>query len=93
MKKVRVLIVIGTYPLMMALQDILDRDKDLSIVADAEDAYTARDMILEYKPDVMIINNRFKLTPTNFTLNHISHPPLLRILSEYAYQTAELFLP
>ena len=57
MKKVRVLIVIGTYPLMMALQDILDRDKDLSIVADAEDAYTARDMILEYKPDVMIINN------------------------------------
>lgn len=57
MKKISVLIVIGTYPLMMALQDILDEDKDLSIVADADDAYTARDKILEYKPDVMLISN------------------------------------
>lgn len=58
MKKVRVLVVIGTYPLMNTLQDILNRDNDLTIVADADDAYTARDMILEYKPDVMLISNR-----------------------------------
>lgn len=63
MKKISVLIVIGTYPLMMALQDILDEDKDLSIVADADDAYTARDKILEYKPDVMLISNSLLRMP------------------------------
>lgn len=57
MRKVRVLLVSGNYELSSALKKIVTEDRRLALVAQAQDAYSARDAIIEYKPDVMLLCN------------------------------------
>ena len=48
---------IGTSEVNKCLKTILDKDYDIEIVAEANNAYTARDKIIECNPDVMILCN------------------------------------
>lgn len=57
MRVLKVLLVTGSYGLENALKKILETDKGIVIAAEANNAYTARDKILECKPDVMLLSN------------------------------------
>lgn len=57
MRKVKVLLVSGSYELSSALKKIVTEDRRLALVAQAHDAYAARDAIIEYEPDVMLLSN------------------------------------
>lgn len=57
MRELKVLLVTGSYGLSNALKKILEADKELVLVAEANNAYMARDKILECKPDVMLLSN------------------------------------
>lgn len=57
MRKVKVLLVSGNYELSSALKKIVTEDRRLMLVAQAQDAYGARDAIIEYEPDVMLLCN------------------------------------
>ena len=54
MRELKVLLVAGSYGMSLALKNILQADKELVLVAEANNAYMARDKILECKPDVML---------------------------------------
>lgn len=55
MRRIKVLLVAGNCRLLEALNRVVSTDKELHIVAQAGNAYTARDMILENNPDVMLL--------------------------------------
>ena len=55
MRRIKVLLVAGNCRLLEALSRVVSTDKELHIVAQAGNAYTARDMILENNPDVMLL--------------------------------------
>lgn len=57
MRELKVLLVTGSYGLGNALRKILETDKELVLAAEANNAYMARDKILECKPDVMLLSN------------------------------------
>ena len=57
MRKVKVLLVSGNYELSSALKKIITEDRRLMLVAQTQDAYAARDAIIEYEPDVMLLCN------------------------------------
>ena len=55
MGKLKVLLVVGDLEMRRRLGAILGADKDLDIVAEANNAYAARDKIIECEPDVMVL--------------------------------------
>lgn len=55
MGKLKVLLVAGTLELSKCLGKILGADTELEIVAEANNAYTARDKIIECNPEVMLL--------------------------------------
>lgn len=55
MRRIKVLLVAGNCRLLESLNRVVSTDKELHIVAQAGNAYTARDMILENNPDVMLL--------------------------------------
>lgn len=57
MRKIKVLLVTGTYELCTCLQEIINHDAEFHIVAQTSNAYEARDKIIECKPDLMILSN------------------------------------
>lgn len=57
MRELKVLLVAGSYGLSKTLKKILEADKELIVVAEANNAYDARDKILECKPDVMLLSH------------------------------------
>ena len=57
MRELKVLLVTGSYGLSKVLKKIIEVDKELILVAEANNAYDARDKILEYKPDVMVLSH------------------------------------
>lgn len=54
MKKVKVLILDDSLFIREAMQQELERDTNIRVVGKAGNAYDARDMIVEYMPDVLI---------------------------------------
>lgn len=56
MKKIRVLVVDDSLMFRKLLADSLRQDPSLDVVAEAGDAYEARDAILKYRPDVMTLD-------------------------------------
>ena len=63
MRELKVLLVTGTYGLSKTLKKIIEADKELILVAEANNAYDARDKILEYKPDVMLLSHDLPRMP------------------------------
>ena len=57
MRKLKLLVVTGSFELVCALRKVLEMDNDLLLVAEAGDAYSARDKIIKYEPDVMLLGN------------------------------------
>lgn len=57
MRKIKVLLACGSYELCVCLRTIIEQDAQLSIVAEVSNAYEARDKIIEYDPDVMLLSN------------------------------------
>lgn len=55
MEKLKVLLVVGNLEMRKHLWGILGTDPDLCVVAEANNAYTARDKIIECNPDVMLL--------------------------------------
>lgn len=55
MEKLKVLLVVGNLEMRRHLSGILYADPDLDVVAEANNAYMARDKIIEYDPDVMLL--------------------------------------
>lgn len=55
MGKLKVLLVAGTLDMSKCLGKILGADDELEIVAEANNAYTARDKIIECNPEVMLL--------------------------------------
>lgn len=55
MGKLRVLLVAGNQDIRRRLKAILDSDIDIEIAAEANNAYAARDKIIECAPDVMLL--------------------------------------
>ncbi|MBO5032226.1 MAG: chemotaxis-specific protein-glutamate methyltransferase CheB [Lachnospiraceae bacterium] len=55
MGKLKVLLVVGTFDMSRMLRRILETDADIEIAAEANNAYTARDKIIECEPDVMLL--------------------------------------
>lgn len=55
MGKLKVLLVVGDLEMRKRLDEILGADIDLDIVAEANNAYMARDKIIECDPDVMLL--------------------------------------
>lgn len=63
MRELKVLLVTGSYGLSKALKNILETDKEIVLVAEANNAYIARDKILECKPDVMLLSHDLPRMP------------------------------
>ena len=63
MRELKVLMVTGSYGLSKALKKIIEADKELILVAEANSAYDARDKILECKPDVMLLSHDLPRMP------------------------------
>ena len=57
MRKLKLLVVTGSFELGCALRKVLETDNSLVLVAEARDAYSARDKIIKYEPDVMLLGN------------------------------------
>lgn len=55
MEKLKVLLVVANLEMKRHLSGILNEDSDLDVVAEANNAYTARDKIIECNPDVMLL--------------------------------------
>lgn len=55
MGKLKVLLVVANLELRRRLSGILSTDLELDVVAEANNAYTARDKIIECNPDVMLL--------------------------------------
>lgn len=55
MRRIKVLLVAGSYQLLDALKRIVGADPELNIVAEANNAYVARDRILSSRPDVLLL--------------------------------------
>lgn len=55
MGKLRVLLVVGSLEMHRRLRAILDSDIEIEVAAEANNAYTARDKIIECNPDVMLL--------------------------------------
>lgn len=58
MKKIRVLVVADTKQLGDALSALVSQDEQMEVIARAGDAYEARDSIIRYAPDIMLLSNR-----------------------------------
>ncbi|MCL2255209.1 MAG: chemotaxis response regulator protein-glutamate methylesterase [Lachnospiraceae bacterium] len=56
MKKVRVLVVDDSFVIRNILQQSLDSDPEIEVVATACDAFEARDLIIKLRPDVMTLD-------------------------------------
>ena len=56
MRKIKVLVVEDSLVFRKLLVDNLNKDSAIEVVATASDPYEARDMILEYHPDVMTLD-------------------------------------
>lgn len=61
--KIRVLLVTGHQQTKTFLTDMLEPDKELEIVAQADNAFMARDYIISHKPDVMLLCNDIHRMP------------------------------
>ncbi len=67
MKKVSVVILDDSLFVREAMQQELERDVNIKVVGKACDAYEARDMIVEYMPDMLIVDvNLGKISGTEF---------------------------
>ena len=79
--KLRVLLVAGNLEMRRHLRTILDSDIEIEIVAEANNAYTARDKIIECNPDVMLLCHDLprmpgitfleKLMPQRYTITFV----------------------
>ncbi|MDR2888215.1 MAG: chemotaxis response regulator protein-glutamate methylesterase [Lachnospiraceae bacterium] len=56
MKKIRVLVVDDSFVIRNVLEQSLNADPQLEVVATASDAYEARDLIIKLRPDVMTLD-------------------------------------
>lgn len=85
MRELKVLLVTDSYELRNVLKKILETDKELVLVAEANNAYTARDKILECKPDVMLLSNELpRMSGITF---------LERLMPQYPLPTVMLGTP
>lgn len=55
MGRLRVLLVVGNVEMRKRLKAMLDADIEIEVAAEANNAYTARDKIIECNPDVMLL--------------------------------------
>jgi two-component system chemotaxis response regulator CheB len=55
MEKLSVLLVTGNLEVSRKLRKILESDKEIKLVAEVNNAYAARDKIIELEPDVMLL--------------------------------------
>lgn len=55
MEQLKVLLVVGNLEMRRHLVEILGADRELNMVAEANNAYTARDQIIACNPDVMLL--------------------------------------
>lgn len=101
MRELKVLLVTGSYGLSNALKKILEMDKELVLVAEANNAYMARDKILECKPDVMLLSNELpRMSGITFLERLMPQYPVATLLlaapelEEEAYEAgAKDFIP
>lgn len=63
MKKINILVVIGSYNLCQAVRSCLLVQPQLNIVAQVSNAYEARDKIIEYRPDIMLLSEDIARIP------------------------------
>ncbi len=57
MRRLKLLLVTASLELGRVLRQLIDKDNQLMLAAEANNAFTARDKILECKPDVMLLTN------------------------------------
>ena len=75
--KIRVLIVDDSALVRKALQDRLSEDRELEIVGAAPDPYVARDMIVQRKPDVVLLDIEMpRMDGLTFLGKLMKHHPL-----------------
>ena len=75
--KIRVLIVDDSALVRKALQDRLSTDRELEIVGAAPDPYVARDMIVQRKPDVVLLDIEMpRMDGLTFLGKLMKHHPL-----------------
>lgn len=81
MGRLRVLLVVGNLQMRKYLKSLLDVDLEIEIAAEANNAYTARDKIIECNPDVMLLCHDLpkmpgitfleKLMPQRYTITFV----------------------
>lgn len=77
MRKIKVLVVDDSMVFRELLVQNLSKDPELQVVAAVEDAYAARDAILEYRPDVMTLDIELpKMSGIEFLRKLIPQYPL-----------------
>lgn len=88
MTNVKVLLVAGTYELICELRRIIASDMDFEIVAEAGNAYEARDRIIDSNPDVMILGNELPRMDGITFLRKLmpQHPIPTIVLAESRYE-------
>lgn len=84
MGKLRVLLVVGSLEMQKHLKAILNSDMEIEIAAEANNAYAARDKIIECNPDVMLLCQDLprmsgitfleKLMPQRYTITFVIAP-------------------
>lgn len=85
MRELKVLLVTDSYDLGNTLKRILETDRELILVAEANNAYMARDKILECKPDIMLLSNELpRMSGITF---------LERLMPQYPIPTVMLGAP
>lgn len=57
MRKIQVLVVAGSYEASCALEKIVTKDTALELVGTVNNAYAARDKIIEHEPDIMLMTS------------------------------------
>ena len=77
MREIRVLVVDNSIIFRELLIDNLNRDSAIKVVGAARDAYAARDAIIEYQPDVMVLDTELPgLTGLDFLRKLMPQYPL-----------------
>lgn len=90
MEKLKVLLVAGSFEMSKCLNKILDADAELEIVAEANNAYTARDKIIECKPEVMLLCHDLPRMPGIVFLRKLMPQRAIRtlVVAEAKYEDA-----
>lgn len=90
MMKLKVLLVAGTFEMSKCLNKILSADDELEIVAEANNAYTARDKIIGCNPEVMLLCNDLPRMPGIIFLRKLMPQRAIRtlVVAEEKYEDA-----